>query len=734
MTTWLTVLFSLSLILPITGQDIAVFSGTKTSTTATVPNITAEALSRGPVLTVAGGSTFNSGNWETSDKLNPNSYIQWSVTADPGYIITIKEIQMNFDRDPDGLSHFFTGNGPAKIRLRTSLDNYTSDIYSNDKVSNSGLSPSIETALVSASGGTITFRLYGYAANIGMLGPLGTFDIEGGLGTILGLNNVGIRLAGSVTYDGLLYTNNQWIPKPPGTDTGNENVFIANGTYRATGSIQVKNLTVHPGAGIIIEKSGAITVNGNLITANNIQMQSDAENFSSLIVTDSVIGTMVYQRHLDINTPLKGSGNNFLVTAPLTGETFDRFLLSNPHIEGNKVKTLSFFGPFSKAKNAYATYSNSDTTPLSAGMGYRTAVTKNGKLVFTGMVNTKPVHKPLINAGITKPEWNLIGNPYPSYLDIRDFMVVNHSELSPFSSGLYSYDGDPSNGWTIMNLAYLSIYPNAKIPPGQGFFVASKIGGGHVSFIPEMQRTGAVKNFGFLKNQIGKHVGHLKLNLSTAITSYSTDFYFNDQSTTGLDPGYDAAIFGDEPPEFAIYSHLAKDNTGLAMAVQSLPYSSLFTKIAIPLGLNAKEGQYLKISIDQSILPETTEMYLEDMATNTFTLLNVDDYTFYTTSKLSGVGRFFLHFVNPVLAFGNTIADTPQIYTVNGGHALHIKGNLDANAEISILDFKDRLIHYTQPDKQTDNYRISLSSLKSGFYLVKLKSSTYDIIKKITID
>src|SRR5690606_34122844 len=127
----------LAMVLPILGQDIAAFSGTKTPEVATVPNISAEPLTRGPGLTVAGGPTFNSGNWTSDKSLDTRDYIQWLVRANPGYIINITELQINFDRDPDGISHFFTGNGPAKIRIRTSLDNFKSDIYAHDKVSNS---------------------------------------------------------------------------------------------------------------------------------------------------------------------------------------------------------------------------------------------------------------------------------------------------------------------------------------------------------------------------------------------------------------------------------------------------------------------------------------------------------------------------------------------------------------------------------------------------------------------
>src|SRR5690606_39524015 len=90
MTPILTLCLSMLLSLPIYGQDIAAFSGTKIPKTATAPNITAEPLTRGPGLTAASGPTFNSGNWAPGKTLDTNHYIQWSVAAAPGYIIDRK--------------------------------------------------------------------------------------------------------------------------------------------------------------------------------------------------------------------------------------------------------------------------------------------------------------------------------------------------------------------------------------------------------------------------------------------------------------------------------------------------------------------------------------------------------------------------------------------------------------------------------------------------------------------
>lgn len=725
-------LLSLSMSLPLFSQNIAAFSGTKHPTTATVPNITAEPLSRGPGLTAGGGNTFNSGNWATGNKLDQNDYIQWSVTAERGYIIHINEFQISVDRDPDGFSHFFAGNGPAKIRIRSSMDNYKSDLYANDKISNSGQTPNVETSLTSSPGGTIVFRLYGFSSNIGMLGDLGTLDIEGELGTVLGLENTGIRLSGQVTYDGLLYTDGKWTPHAPSTNTTDKNALIRNGIYSVSEKIAVKNLQVSPEAGIVVQKTGAITVHGNMVTSDNVVLQSDSHSYSSLIAKDTVIGRVTYQRQVDISPPFGGRGNETLLSAPVTGEPFNVFKGANPNLE-NKTKSSYIFGPYDNTKQTYATYSKAETAKFSPATGYRAATVKNGSFTYNGMVHTDTINKNILSSG-SEP-WNLIGNPYPSYLNLKEFLTTNKNLLDAELTGIYSYQGDPANGWQIRNLAYLTVHPNAMLTPGEGFMVAAKKGGGKVTFTPEMRSVGNIDQFEVKKKHAPDQVGFLKLNLTDGKAYATTDFYFNKASTTGFDSGYDAGFYTSKAPKFSVFSHVVDNSVNLDLAIQSLPYSDLSEQAIIPLGVNAIKDQPLTIQIKEWMLPKETEVYLEDQLDGSFTLLNTNDYSFFTHSDLTGTGRFFLHILNSTLAYGNEDSDALQVYTTNRGQLLHIQDKIASNALVTVFDLQERLLLTVNLDNKDSFYsKVDLSALDSGMYLVKVKTGKLEKIKKIRID
>src|SRR5690606_27587769 len=198
-----------------------------------------------------------------------------------------------------------------------------------------------------------------------------------------------------------------------------------------------------------------------------------------------------------------------------------------------------------------------------------------------------------------------------------DFLAANGSQFDTNSYGVYGYD-DSADNYAIWNEAYALGNPQAMIAPGQGFFVAATTSGGSISFTPSMRSTGDSDDF--IPNR-SSQMAHLKLNASMGNKNHTTDFYFFDMTSSALDPGFDASVFGNNAPATAIYSQLVQGNTGIDMAIQSLAYTDLGSDIAVPLGINASTGQSVTISIATTTLPAGIEVFLEDTSNNTFTLL-----------------------------------------------------------------------------------------------------------------
>ncbi len=174
-------------------------ASTTTSNSNAAANASTTGLSRGASINAGSGATFNSTGWTTTnsvgDAIANNDYIEWTITASIGFVVSVSELQLRYDR---------SGTGPAGVSIRTSLDSYASDIFTDASVNASGEDNTISgLTLTSSSGGSITFRLYGYNAS----SASGTFDIEELASYTETLSptsdNVGIVLRGTVTSSGV---------------------------------------------------------------------------------------------------------------------------------------------------------------------------------------------------------------------------------------------------------------------------------------------------------------------------------------------------------------------------------------------------------------------------------------------------------------------------------------------------------------------------------------------------
>ena len=544
----------------------------------------------------------------------------------------------------------------------------------------------------------------------------------------------------NLAYDGLLYINNGWIPNAPSNSTATDNALVLDGAYIVNSDIALNDLTVNDVASIEVSEGESIELAGNLVNNGELVLNSTSTQYSSLIVNGVVTGDVVYKRHVNLNA---SSGGNDLISAPVTGETFGVFANGNTNIVSNpNTTTEKLFGPFDKTTETYLTYDTNVPAEasiiLNPAIGYRSASTDNGTFEFKGTVNTGVITTNVLNTGTTYSEWNLIGNPYPSYIKLSDFLSTNINEFLSSSAAVYGYDGDTSNGWKIWNVAYSTANPDAIITPGQGFLVASKSGGGTITFNPNF-RTIASGNvlldddFIDNRNENNNDIAYLKLEMNSISNSYSTDFYFTAMASRGLDVGYDASAFNGIAPDYAIYSHLVDNSAGIDMSIQSVSFSDLDNNLIIPLGLNATQGEQITLSMPNITLPSEVEIYLEDNLTNTFTLLNSNDYSFTASDNLSGIGRFFLRLEAPSLSTIDNEFSSLLVYASENPKEIIIEGTLLNTTNAILYDMQGRKVLSQLLDENKTLQSINVNELSVGMYIVNLQSTSGFISKKVII-
>ena len=169
------------------------------------------------------------------------------------------------------------------------------------------------------------------------------------------------------------------------------------------------------------------------------------------------------------------------------------------------------------------------------------------------------------------------------------------------------------------------------------------------------------------------------------------------------------------------------------MAIQAIHTSDLDNAVRIPLGINAAQGQQLRVNIAESTLPESVNVYLEDSQTNTFTLLNTTDFIVTATTTLNGTGRFFLRFESETPSTSINYLNNLNIYNTNMPKQLFVKGQLNEKTTVTIYDIQRRLMVSRQLDTDRKSQQIDLTNIVTGIYIVELKNTTQSLSKRIII-
>lgn len=540
-----------------------------------------------------------------------------------------------------------------------------------------------------------------------------------------------------IIWDGTNYFKGSVVSDAPSATDTCYGLIIKSGTDAViSANATIKSVLVEAGASLTIDTGVTLTV------TDAMTLTSISDSYSSLILNGSISGAINYERHVNIVGTATGDGND-LIAAPLSGLTFDTFLTLGSPANATKLASngsVYGFGPYNNTagNTAYENFDITASTALEAGKGYRAAtVTSDQVLTFTGAVVTDNVST-TISRPVGGNQWNLVGNPYPSYLSASEFLTANAAVLDEdavaiygYNSGTYSGSEATTGNFTIINAATTE---TLNIAPGQGFLVAAKNATDNVVFNNGSSSTTDMRTLigsdDYIEGRSPSINYNLKLDL-VGSSNYRTNFYFNDNSSLGLDPGYDAKVFG-TAPEFALYSQLVENNEDVNFALQSLNTANL-SDVTIPLGVNANQGDQISFTISQSTLPNTVDVYLEDTVANTTTLLNSGDYTLTPNSNLNGIGRFYLRLNNNTLSTNENTLDALTMYTNEADKTIVIAGQLVNTTKATIYDLQGRAIISKYLITSNRSQAIDVSGLTEGIYVVELNDKTQHTTQKVIL-
>ena len=396
---------------------------------------------------------------------------------------------------------------------------------------------------------------------------------------------------------------------------------------------------------------------------------------------------------------------------------------------------IGYFAPTS-GQGAYVYYNTNDTSVLVNGRGYLVSPSASGYINITGTMPSTSVPYDLEDGSGTYGNWNLVGNPYPSYINMTDdadasnnFITVNTSVLDASYQAVYGWDG---SAWDIYNH---STGATDYIAPGEGFFVYAVSGGGELTFRENMQTSGQGVNFNDANIAPGgkplsnNRISRLELELSDNTINQRdvTKFYFSDedQVSKGLDPGYDAGQFF-QGTNSRIFTRLVNDDKGTNFSIQALPYNDL-KDLVVPLGITT-ESSSLELSVTKNTIDDFYRIYLEDKLENTIVELDQTIDLNFENDNSDGLGRFYLHFTDGMIPELPTDGDDFRIFKVSNSE-IKLMGSPETIYNAKIFDFSGRLIK-----EVVFKHKVNINDINNnGIKILTIESGDEKITKKFNI-
>ena len=500
-----------------------------------------------------------------------------------------------------------------------------------------------------------------------------------------------------------------------------------------------QNLIVEDDATLTIGTEATMTVVGTVNVSDTsgnegaLIIQTSRANSGSLIAKAGGASQgkgITFRRNLD---HLQADGSTMewtLIGVPVTGEvSSDVHAGSLLKVKGSK----NAIGHFNPALNngEFQYFNTADAISLTNGRGYLISPEATGSVDFTGPMSVADVTYNIADESGTYGNWNLIGNPFPSYLHMTDdsgevtnnFLSVNTASLDTgVYQAIYAWDG---TNYDVYNQTTDVIN---HIAPGEGFFVYSKTGGATVSFTEAMQTSGKGVNFNAsVARNDSRRVSVFKIELKDDLNKESDNLklYFSDRVTRGVDPGYDAGKFflGSESK---IFSRLVEEDKGEDLQIQALPYNDL-KDLVVPLGITTKSPS-LQLSIIENSIDHLYSIYLEDRLNNTIVEFDGSiDLSFDDDSK--EIGRFYLHFNEGMIPELPTDGDDFRIFKISNNE-IRLMGSPETFYKAMFYDFSGRLVR-----ELNFNHKINVKEIDSrGINIVTIESKDKTLTKKFILN
>jgi trimeric autotransporter adhesin len=490
-----------------------------------------------------------------------------------------------------------------------------------------------------------------------------------------------------------------------GTGPNSSTSGVIKGTYNtgSNGAIVANDLSIKTDGLLTVAASNPITVHGSIynLTPSSITVENNGTILQpNNTATNLNTGNISYNR----TTPALAAFDFVYWSTPVAGQNLQNIGFAT----GNQYNYL--FNSDSSVYNWIGINTASGYT-MANGIGYATrntaTSTAGASKTFTGVPNNGDIPVTIKSNGETTASptqklANLIGNPYPSAINIVNFYNDNSAKMhrtfniwthnSPYESTTNSYDTDdylvatinPDN--TTVDVVYpsgLSSY-NGHIAAGQAFFINGSNNGTDTVTFKNSQRVGANNNQ-FYRNATNNtvEVNSFKLNISNPLGFFKQTYIgYSNITTNDFDNQYDYA--------YPVGANENRLYTVLGNSLLGFQYKAPFVNTdEVVLGFNNTVAGEFKMELDSpSAYFDNQDIFVKDNLLNTYHNLKVSPYIFTEPTGVN-TSRFKIVYQNPLGINNHTIE---EILVYKNENMIFAKAGNNKIATVKIFDISGRLL------------------------------------------
>jgi len=542
------------------------------------------------------------------------------------------------------------------------------------------------------------------------------------------------------------WSSSSWAPSAP---VSTMNAFIEDNYDASDGNIIANNLTINTGVNLNLESSPSSTtsvvVYGDL-TINGTFTIGDKESLVMKVDGTTIIGNITKKE-----------------SSTARNDIHDFTYWSSPVINTDALISSVFSGVDPNRIFYYDQSQSQETVPgvgdywsvwqlasgtMTSGLGYAAEGTNIGmhNISFTGEPNNGLIQVGVVHQPSSGNDFNLIGNPYPSAIDINLFFDANNNLDG--TAYLWTHNTQISAGGDFVVDDYASINssggtaacsgcpkPTSNIGSSQGFFVTTANNGSNqVEFNNTMRIANANDQFFKSSNSKGqedikvKELDRIWLNLTTQEGGFNQILIgFLKDATNEVDRGYDALKFSGSSNPIAFYSQINKEK----YAIQGV--SKYRTNQSIILGFDTNIApRVFTISIDKiEGHLKKAHIYLEDRVLNITHDLKKSDYEFEQATTGANLDRFVLKFNNRGPK-GRDHSDKANFKAYKTHHQTIAIRSEDVIRKIKVYDIYGKMLILRSVNSKT--FELNTKKIKEGTILIiEAVFENGEVVRKKTI-